>query len=302
MKEDRDKLRNQLYKLLGDLPDKSLPISSRLVSVEEYPLYFLERLVLDINGLETVPTYVTSPKSNNSPLPYIVYNHAHGGDYDLGKDELLLGRKALQDTPYADVFSILGFGTICIDAWSFGERKGRTEQSIFKDMLWNGRVMWGMMVYDTIRAIDYLISRDDVDSNRIGTFGISMGSTMAWWTAALDTRIKVCVDMCCLTDFGAISKRGLDSHGVYYFVPSLLKYFTTGKINSLIAPRPHLGLAGNYDKLTPPEGLDLINDEVTKAYSSEGALNAWKLLRYNIGHFETAEMRSEVISFFKKWL
>ena len=70
----------------------------------------------------------------------------------------------------------------------------------------------------------------------------------------------------------------------------------------MIAPRPHLGLAGNYDKLTPPEGLDLINDEVTKAYSSEGALNAWKLLRYNIGHFETAEMRSEVISFFKKWL
>ena len=56
-------------------------------------------------------------------------------------------------------------------------------------MLWHGQVMWGMMVYDSIRAVDYLVSRDDVDPGRIATMGISMGSTMAWWAAALDTRI-----------------------------------------------------------------------------------------------------------------
>jgi cephalosporin-C deacetylase-like acetyl esterase len=58
-----------------------------------------------------------------------------------------------------------------------------------------------MMVYDNIRAIDYLATRPEVNAARIATLGLSMGSTMAWWTAALDERVKVCVDICCLTDF-----------------------------------------------------------------------------------------------------
>jgi hypothetical protein len=68
---------------------------------------------------------------------------------------------------------------------------------------------------------------------------------MAWWTAALDERLKVTVDICCLTDFQAlIANHNLSGHGVYYFVPSLLKHFTTSEINALIVPRPHLALAG----------------------------------------------------------
>lgn len=76
------------------------------------------------------------------------------------------------------------------------------------------------MVYDSIKALDYLTSRPDVDPKRLATLGISMGSTMAWWLAALDTRIKVCIDLCCLTDFHSlIEARGLDGHGLYYYVP-----------------------------------------------------------------------------------
>ena len=71
-------------------------------------------------------------------------------------------------------------------------------------MLWRGRVMWGMMVYDSLRALDYLASRRDVDRSRLGTLGLSMGSTMAWWVAALDERVKACVDICCLTDYEAL--------------------------------------------------------------------------------------------------
>ncbi|MGQ9816029.1 MAG: dienelactone hydrolase family protein, partial [Candidatus Roseilinea sp.] len=105
--------------------------------------------------------------------------HAHGGDYRLCKDELLNGRDALQKTPYAVELTRRGYAALCIDTWAFGERRGRTESEIFKWMLWRGQVMWGMMVYDSLRAIDYLVSRPDVDPARIGTLGISMGSTMA---------------------------------------------------------------------------------------------------------------------------
>ena len=79
-----------------------------------------------------------------------------------------------------------GYAALCIDTWAFGERRGRSEGHIFKHMLWHGQVMWGMMVYDNLRALDYLVAREDVDETRTATLGISMGSTMAWWTAALD--------------------------------------------------------------------------------------------------------------------
>ncbi len=298
-----DQQRQRLIALLGDLPDRSRPVASRLVAEETREGYALEKLLLDLNGIEPVPAYFARPQSATGPLPVILYNHAHGGDYRLGKDELLNGRDALQKPPYAIELTRRGYAALCIDAWAFGERRGRTEHEIFKLMLWRGQVMWGMMVYDSLRAIDYLVSRPDVDPARIGALGMSMGSTMAWWAAALDTRVSVCIDICCLTDYQAlIETRGLDGHGIYYYVPGLLKHFTTAQINALIAPRPHLSLAGNYDPLTPPAGLDAIDAELKRVYAEQGASEAWRLLRYDVGHIETAAMRAEALAFLQRWL
>ncbi|RLE09970.1 alpha/beta hydrolase [Candidatus Aerophobetes bacterium] len=302
-KADKEARRGQLYKLLGDLPDRKRKISVSKIDEEKRASYVLEKLLLDLNGIEPVPAYFVYPRDKKGPFPAILYNHAHGGNYVLGKDELIYGREALQKPPYAEVLTQKGYCALCIDAWCFGERRGRTESETFKQMLWMGQVLWGMMVYDSLRAIDYLVSRPDVDASRLGTMGISMGSTMAWWVAALDTRIKVCIDICCLTDFQAlIESRGLDGHGIYYYVPGLLKHFTTSDINKLIVPRPHLSLAGNFDRLTPPQGLDRIDAELKKAYAKENAADAWKLVRYNTGHFETAAMRKEILSFLERWL
>jgi len=60
--------------------------------------------------------------------------------------------------------------------------------------------------------------------NGWASFGMSMGSTKAWWLAALEPRVKVCMDVCCLTDFDELIKtHGLKGHGIFYYVPSLLK-------------------------------------------------------------------------------
>ncbi|MGI6571656.1 MAG: hypothetical protein ACOX27_11645 [Caldicoprobacterales bacterium] len=148
-----------------------------------------------------------------------------------------------------------------------------------------------------------MLPADDVDTDRIGTLGMSMGSTKAWWLAALDERVKVCVDICCMTDFHSlIEARGLDGHGIYYYVPDLLNHFTTAQINELICPRPHLSLNGIYDRLTPLKGLDIVDDALKKAYADAGAEERYKLLKYPVGHLETAEMRAEVIKFMNKWL
>ena len=295
--------REELYALLGDLPERQRPIAARKVGEEEREGYVLEKLVLDLNGIEEVPAFFARPQNSSGRAPAILYNHAHGGGYDIGKDEFVNGRDALQEPPYARELTSRGYVGLCIDTWLFGERRGRTESELFKHMLWHGQVLWGMMVYDSLRAVDYLVGRTDVNSDRIGTLGLSMGSTMAWWTAALDPRIKVTVDLCCLTDFQAlIDTRGLDGHGIYYYVPGLLKSFTSAQINALIAPRPHLSLAGNYDKLTPPAGLDRIDRELREVYGRQGAPEHWKLRRYETGHFESAAMRAEVLDFLARFL
>jgi hypothetical protein len=295
--------RKQLYDLLGDLPPRDDPISARRVGEEENATYVCEKLVLDLNDVEPVPAYFIRPRSEAPPWPMMLYNHAHGGDYVLGKDELIRGRNAIQSPPYAEALARKGIASLCIDTWNFGERRGRTESELFKEMLWKGQVLWGMMVYDNIRALDYAVSREDVQEARIGTLGLSMGSTMAWWTAALDVRIKVCVDLCCLTDFHAlIESRGLDGHGIYYYVPSLLKHFSTADIAALIAPRPHLSVAGIFDKLTPPTGLDRIDKALKQVYSEWDAPDAWRMERYHTGHFETADARAKIFAFLDQWL
>ncbi|MCX7013266.1 MAG: acetylxylan esterase, partial [Candidatus Sumerlaeota bacterium] len=227
MTDSPQEKRNQLWKLFGDLPDRHRPIAARKVAERQCDAYVLETLVLDLNGIEQVPAYFVRPRIFTVPTPAVLYNHSHGGKWEIGKNEFIQPREYLQAPPYAEAIARKGWMGLCIDAWNFGERRGRTELYLFKDMLWRGRVLWGMMVYDSIRAVDYLVSRPEVDPQRIATLGISMGSTMACWTAALDERIKVCVDICCLTEFeDLIESRGLDGHGIYYYVPGLLKHFT----------------------------------------------------------------------------
>lgn len=299
----KEKQRKELYQLLGKLPDRRRPISVKVVSRQEGDELIVEKLLLDINGLEPVPAYFTKPKAAKGKVPVVLFNHSHFGQYEVGKEEFVQGRKEMQSPPYALALARAGYAGLCLDAWGFGERNGRTENELFKEMLWKGQVMWGMMVYDNLRALDYLQTRDDVDSRRIGTMGMSMGSTMSWWLAALDERIKVCVDLCCLTDFQTlIEEKGLNLHGIYYYVPDLLNYFTTAQINSLIAPRPHLGLAGRFDPLTPQKGLEKIDKELKAVYQKEGAPEAWQLRIYDVGHLETPEMRQEIMAFLKKWL
>jgi hypothetical protein len=160
-----------------------------------------------------------------------------------------------------------------------------------------------MMVYDSIRALDWLSARPDVDPSRIGTLGMSMGSAMAQWLAALDERVKATVDICCLTEYHTlVREKGLKGHGVYYYVPGLLKHFTAADVNALIAPRAHLGLEGRRDALTPLAGLDIMGRELTRVYAEAGCPERWRLVLYDAGHEETAGGRREALTFLRAFL
>lgn len=290
--------RTELYGLLGKLPPRDRKVGAELVSSEDRGTYTLEKLILDLNGIEPAPAYFAKPKGASGRRPTVLFNHSHGGGYTIGKTEFIAGREYMSTPPYAEFLTSLGYNALCFDTWMFGERATRSELDTFKDMLWHGRVLWGMMIYDSLKAVDYLASRPDVDTKRLGTVGMSMGSSTAQWLGALDPRIKVVVDICCLTDWHTLVEvNGLQGHGIYYYVPDLLNHFTTAQMNALIAPRAHLSLAGNQDPLTPVEGLEKIDRELKEVYASSGRPENWKLLRYEGGHLETPIMREEI----RKW-
>jgi hypothetical protein len=300
----QEKERGKLFSLLGELPDFGPErIRAKTVSVEEYAAYTLEKLVLELNGIESVPAWFAKPRKTSGKIPVILYNHAHGGDYMRGNRELLQGASYLSTPCYGEALTARGYAVLSIDAWAFGERRGRTETQIFKSMYWNGQVLWGMMLFDSIRAIDYLFTREDIDPDRIATLGISMGGTKSWWLAALDTRIKVCIDMCSMADFHTLLElNGFDCHGFYYYVPRLLKHFTTARINALVAPRPHLSMNGIYDVLTPAAGFEKIDNEMKNVYAGCEGVGEWRMNNYSTGHYETAEMRAAALDFLEKWL
>lgn len=295
--------REKLYSLLGDLPARDLPITAKLLWEKELPEYRLQKLQLSLNGIEDTFAYLTLPTKAQPPYPAVVFNHSHGGGYTIGKEEYLQGREYMDTVPYATALAQEGIAGIAIDHWCFGERRHNPERGTFCRMLWQGQVLWGMMVYDSIRALDYLCTRDDIDHRRIATLGMSMGSTMAWWLAALDERICACADICCMTDFQALLEHnGIEEHGVYYYVPSLLKHFTTADINALIAPRPHLSVNGLLDPLTPEDGLKRVDEELKRVYTAMGAPDNWQMTTHRIHHFELPAMRQEILAFLRSVL
>src|SRR5512137_3211108 len=128
-----------------------------------------------------------------------------------------------------------------------------------------------MFVRDDQIALDYLCSRPEVNASRIGATGMSMGSTRAWWLAAVDERIAAVVGVACLTRYQNLIAHGqLRQHGVYYFVDGLLRQFDTEGVIALIAPRPFLALTGDLDAGSPADGVRVIEDKTSALYGVLG--------------------------------
>ena len=169
--------------------------------------------------------------------------------------------------------------------------------------LWYGRSLWGMMLRDDLMALDYLCSRPEVDRRRIAATGMSMGSTRSWWLAALDDRISVTVCVACLTRYQDLIASGrLREHGIYYFVPGVLKHFDTEAVVSLIAPRPLLTQTGDRDGGSPISGVTTINSFVEGVYRLHRKEDRFRGIVYpGVGHRYTAKMWRETLAWLDRW-
>ena len=302
----RKQVRAQLWDLLGNLPPRPKRPAVETLSREDRVDYMLEKFQFDNGAGATVPGHLLLPKNAAGKAPAILYCHWHGGQYDIGKDEIF-GTNA---TPVAAGPELVkrGYVVIAIDAYSFGERNGQGpggrsekggagELTASKFNLWLGRSLWGMIVRDDLIALDYLCSRPEVDTNRIGVTGISMGATRTWWAMALDERLKVGVAVCCLTRYqNLIAHESLKNHGIYYFVPGVLQHFDTEAVVALSAPRPLLFLSGEKDTGSPVDGIRVIGEKVATAYQLYGAEQNFQSIIYpDVGHLYTPDMWQRMV-------
>jgi dienelactone hydrolase len=255
-----------------------------------------ERWRLRLNREQDVPALLLRPAMGVTPRGVVLYCHAHGHRFEVGKDELIDGRPALQRPPYGPLLAARGFAVLAIDHWGFGERQRPGERALVKQLLWQGATLWGWRVHDTLAALEWLRAQPGLATLPVVTLGLSMGATMALWSAALEPSIAGCIDLCASAEYDALlASGGFDLHGEYFFVPGLLGEFSLAEIAALIAPRLHLSCAGQADPLTPPEGLHTLDARLRAAYGALGAAGAWQQMVEDGGHAETPAMRARVL-------
>ena len=300
--------RSELHRLLGGWPAASKAGATTIHVSTENGLQ-IEKLGIVCNRTTQLlpdaplPALFIRPMGSG-PFPAVVYVHAHGHNYVMGKSELLQNRQSLPEGPYGIALAKQGIASVCIDLPCFGERVHWQESTLSKKLLWHGDTLFGMMLRELSCCVDYLHTRTDIHHQRIGALGLSMGATLSWWLAALDSRISAVAELCCLADLGVLVEQGKhDAHGVYMTIPGLLQQFSTVDVVSLIVPRPHLCAIGTDDPLTPPAAVEKIRQALPDIYSQAGAPDAWQLIEESgSGHIETPHMRKAVIKFLTKHL
>jgi dipeptidyl aminopeptidase/acylaminoacyl peptidase len=309
----RPGIRRELSQLLGSLPPRPQKPNVRTISREVRDGYTLEKFEFDNGAGAVVPGYLLVPSIHREKLPGILYCHWHGGQYEVGKEELF--RTNAAPVPPGPTLARRGYVVLAIDSYGFGERNGKGpggpdetgqagELTASKFNLWLGRTLWGMIVRDDLMALDYLVSRPEVDPQRIGVTGISMGATRTWWIMALDDRPRTGVAVACLTRYrNLIEHGGLKYHGIYYYVPGLLNHFDTEAVVALAAPRPLLFMTGDQDGGSPVDGIRSIEASVRPVYGLYGKEADFTSEIYpGIGHVYLPEMWEKTLQWMDRRL
>lgn len=257
-------------------------------------------------GKRAIPALCLQPAGGGPEQgPALLYCHAHGNRYDIGKAELTDGRPALLDPPLGLWLARQGHVVLCADMPGFGERRNEgSEAALTKAALWKGRSLLGDMLADTALAHRALTAMPRVDAERVATVGISMGATLAYWYAALEPSIAAAAHMCAFANICPLIETGAhDLHGIYMTVPGLLPDHDMADVAALVAPRPQLVCSGLQDPLTPPVALDPALARLRGAYASENAEDRlWVETDPISGHVETPAMRARLESFLREAL
>lgn len=283
--------------LLG-LPERA-PVGVRVVSREIGDGFTLEDVVISCRG-DSLPATRLRPSGASAPCPAVLYCHAHGNAWEIGRRELMEGRPALTSGPYGPVLARAGYTVLCLDMPGHGARlTGESERALSASALWAGGTLMGQMIGDLRAGFDVLHGDPEIDASRIATLGLSMGATHAYWLAALEPRVSAVVQLAVLADMRALIAAGHHVlHGPYMTVPGLLAEGDLGDIAGLVAPRPQFVGLGGRDPLTPEPARSTAVSRARAAYERLRAGPALVVMDVaEAGHEETPAQRHAVLRF-----
>lgn len=334
--------RGKLLELLHYAPPKCDP-RPEVVSKTDCGDYVQERVVFSTTAEVRVPAFVLVPKQAKRPAPAVVALHDHGGFYLWGKEKLThnadehpsltaFKQQFYDGKAVAAELARQGYVVAVIDMFYWGDRRllldddladwrerptslttervrefntraGASEQLVARTIFAAGFTWPGVMFWDDVRTVDYLLTRPEVDPERIGCVGLSIGGLRACHLAALDNRVKAAVVVGWMASFPAqLALRIRSSIGFTKLVPGLYRYLDYPDVAALALPSALLVINGSRDTLFDLDGVRASFAKLAACYQKAGVPEKLRTRLYDRPHEFNVEMQAEAWGWLRKWL
>src|SRR6266487_2633820 len=264
-------VREKLMELLGGLPDYNGPLNPRTTGRIQNESYTIEKVIF-----ESLPGYFVTANlyrpNQSGRYPGILLQSGHTQE---GKPE---------PQRLAANLALKGFVSLAFDPLGQGEREQSYNSQVDHALAgWSvnehiqagaqailvGESVARYFIWDAKRALDYLISRPDVDSTRVGAAGCSGGGALTTFIGALDPRLKAVVPACYPNSYRLLFA-GPDPDTEMSLPQFLARGLDVADYVELTAPTPWLIQATEGDYFTPP-GTRLVYEEARHWYGIYGA-------------------------------
>jgi dienelactone hydrolase len=266
--QERPRFLAEYFDMLGlsPLPEKT-PLLATVTRTLDRGEYVVEMVQYQSRpGLYvTANLYRPARIDSGQRLPAVLYVCGHSGR----------GRNGVKTAFQSHGIWFARHGYVCfvLDTLQLGEIAG-VHHGTYREGRWwwlsRGYTPAGVECWNGIRGIDYLVTRPEVDPDRISVTGISGGGAATYWIAAADERVKVAVPVSGMADLESyVSNRVVNGHCDCMFLYNTYQWPWT-RIAALIAPRPLLFVNSDHDSLFPMDANERVINRLERLYSLFG--------------------------------
>src|SRR5713226_5286931 len=292
----RAKLRQSMLEAMGPFPEKPCDLSPQFQGFLERDGYRIERLIFQSRPDVWVTANAYVPNERKNKLPAVLVVHGH---WAMARRDPVVQARCLGLVK-------LGFFVLAVDAFGAGERytqpaAGTYHGALYGSTLWPvGQTLLGMQVYDNHRAVDYLLTRREVDGERLGITGASGGGNQSMYAGALDERLKVVVPVCSVGTYQAYLQAACC---VCEVLPGALRLTEEGDVLGLVAPRSLLVINASRDAVQfSPREAEKSVARARQIYKTYGADDHLDHRVFESAHDYNQPMREAMYGWMTRWL
>jgi dienelactone hydrolase len=307
-------------------PTPEAAFAPAVLAVEDRENYEARKIVLGISSWERIPAYLLIPKGEG-PFPAVIVLHDHGAHFSIGKEKVvcpfLEASERIKDASewvsqcyggrfIGDELAKRGYVVFAMDALYWGDR-GPAEgvsygdqQAFAANLLQLGMSWSGVIAQEDLRSAEFVAGLPEVDPDRIGAIGLSMGANRTWHLAAGTDRIKAGAAICWLTTTPGVMVPG-NNQTVGQSTFSMLHPGSPNWVDyphtaAIACPKPMLFFGGEQDGLFPVESVKDAFQTLRGIWESQGADENLVTRFWPVPHVFNVGMQEEAFAFLDKHL